>query len=92
MPDLHLVLIDYHGIPVYVRLGLGAETPELTRFMGPKGIRDAGEFELRHSPQRGVETAPSYYAGSFPQKMRDEYYRQRHVEHDPRPGPGAVDG
>ncbi len=86
MPDLHAVLFDYHGIPVYVRLGLGTETPELARFMGPKGILDAGEFELRHSPQSGVDTAPSYYSGGFPQKMRDEYTRQWHAEHDPKPG------
>src|SRR5207245_4579552 len=31
MPDLHTVLFDYHGIPVYVRLGLGSETTELAR-------------------------------------------------------------
>ena len=86
MPDLHLVLFDYHGVPVYVRLGLGAESPELARFMGPKGILDAGEFELRHSPQRGVDTAPSYYSSSFPQKMRDEYFKQWHAEHDVPPG------
>ena len=49
MPDLHTVLFDYHGIPVYVRLGLGTETPELARFMGSKGLLDAGEFEFRHS-------------------------------------------
>ena len=53
MPDLHTVLFDYHGIPVYVRLGLGTETPELARFMGPKGILDAGESEIRYSPQTG---------------------------------------
>jgi hypothetical protein len=29
---------------VYVRLGLGTETPELARFMEPKGILDAGEL------------------------------------------------
>ena len=45
------MLFDYHGIPVYVRLGLGTETPELARFMGPKGILDAAEFDLR-LPQR----------------------------------------
>jgi hypothetical protein len=44
MPDLHTVLFDYHGVPVYVRLGLGANS-ELARFMGPKGILDAGEFD-----------------------------------------------
>jgi predicted dehydrogenase len=56
MPDLHTVLFDYHGVPVYVRLGLGTETPELARFMGPKGLLDAGEFDLRHSPQPGIDT------------------------------------
>src|SRR5947209_13624880 len=86
MPDLQTVLFDYHGIPVYVRLSLGAETPELARFMGPKGLLDAGEFELRHSPQAGVDTDPSYYAQSFPAKMREEYFRQWHAEHDPALG------
>src|ERR1035437_1224356 len=51
MPDLHVVLFDYHGIPVYVRLGLGTETPELARFMGPKGILDATESDLRLARQ-----------------------------------------
>jgi len=86
MPDIHTVLFDYHGIPVYVRLGLGTETPELARFMGPKGLLDAGEFELRHSRQKGIDTSPSYYSGGFPQKMRDEYVKQWHTEHDVTPG------
>jgi predicted dehydrogenase len=86
MPDIHTVLFDYHGIAVYVRLGLGTESPELARFMGPKGILDAGEFELRHSRQRGVDTSPSYYSGGFPAKLRDEYTKQWHAEHDVEPG------
>ena len=83
MPDLHVVLFDYHGIPVYVRLGLGTETPELARFLGPKGILDAGEFDLRYSPQKGIDLAPSYYTTGFPQKMRDEYLAQWHAQNDP---------
>jgi len=90
MPDLHTVLFDYHGIPVYVRLGLGTETQELARFMGPKGILDAGEFELRHSPQAGIDLDPSYYANSFPAKMKDEYVKQWHAEHDPQLGKEPV--
>ena len=86
MPDLHVVLFDYHGIPVYVRLGLGTETEELARFMGPKGILDAGEFELRHTAQRGVDTAPSYYAASFPPKLHQEYIEQWHAQYDAAPG------
>jgi hypothetical protein len=86
MPDLHTVLFDYHGVPVYVRLGLGAETPELARFMGPKGILDAGEFDLKYSRQAGVDTDPSYYSAGFPAKMREEYFKQWHAEHDPQLG------
>jgi predicted dehydrogenase len=90
MPDFHTVLFDYHAIPVYVRLDLGCETQELARFMGPKGILDAGEFELRHSPQAGVDTDPSYYSASFPAKMREEYFKQWHAEHDPAIGKEPV--
>jgi predicted dehydrogenase len=86
MPDLHAVLFDYHGVPVYVRLGLGTETPELARFMGPKGILDANGGELRHSPQLGVDTSPSYYSSGFPGKMRAEYFKQWEAEHAITPG------
>ncbi len=82
MPDLHTVLFDYHGIPVYVRLGLGTETPELARFMGPKGILDASELQLHYSPQTGRDSAPSYYSQSFPQSMRAAYVRQWHEQND----------
>ena len=81
MPDLHAVLFDYHGIPVYVRLGLGTETPELARFMGPKGILDASETELRLSPQSGEDEAPSYYTAGYPSKMREEYLEKWHKAH-----------
>ena len=86
MPDIHTVLFDYHGIPVYVRLGLGTESPESARYYGPKGILDTGEFEIHHSRQKGVDTAPCYYTSSYPQKMRDEYVKQWHEEHDVTPG------
>jgi predicted dehydrogenase len=82
MPDFHTVLFEYHGVPVYVRLDLGAETPELARFLGPKGVMDAGENDLRVSQQVGVDTDPSYYSFSFPAKMRAEYAAKWHAEHD----------
>ena len=90
MPDLHTVLFDYHGIPVYVRLGLGTETPELARFMGPKGLLDTSAGEIRLTRQRGVDLAPSYYSGGFPRQMRDQYVAQWHAEHDPKPGQEPV--
>ncbi len=86
MPDLHVVLFDYHGIPVYCRLGLGTETPELARFMGPKGILDTAEFSLRFAPQPGIDLGPSYYASGFPQKMRSEYVSNWYSEHAPKLG------
>ncbi len=90
MPDLQTVLFDYHGIPVYVRLSLGAETPELARFMGPKGILEASGSQLRHLPQTGTDKSPSYYANSFPEKLHAEYVKQWHTEHDLAPGKATV--
>lgn len=92
MPDLHTVLFDYHGIPVYVRLSLAAETPELARFMGPKGIIDATGTHFSYSQQRGIDTSPSYYSSSFPAKMRQEYDEEWHAKHDPAiPGHRPLD-
>ena len=92
MPDMHMVLFDYHGIPVYVRLDLCSQSPETARFYGPKGVLEATAGELRHITQRGVDTAPSYYSGGFPAKMREEYVRQWQQEHAATPGPEAVTG
>jgi predicted dehydrogenase len=86
MPDTLGVLFDYHGIPVYVRLDLGAETPEVARFLGPKGVIEASGEEIRLSPQRGIDTSPSYYIGSFPAKLRQEYVKQWYAEHEVPPG------
>ncbi len=82
MPDLHTVLFDYHNVPVYVRLTLGTETPEVTRIMGPKGIITVAGNEVRVSPQLGIDTRPSYYTSSFPSKMKADYAAQWHSIHD----------
>ncbi len=86
MPDVHTVLFEYANVPVYVRLTLGTETPEATRFMGSKGILELTGTGLSFSAQAGVDTAPSYYAGSFPSRMRNAYEKKWHEEHDPKPG------
>ncbi|MBS0388310.1 MAG: gfo/Idh/MocA family oxidoreductase, partial [Proteobacteria bacterium] len=86
MPDVHTALFEYAGVPVYMRLTLGTETAEVTRFMGSKGIIELGEFGLSYSPQTGLDNAPSYYANSFPGRLRSDYYRHWHAEHDPQPG------
>lgn len=86
MPDLQTVLFDYHGIPVYVRLDQDSRTPERALYMGPKGLLDTNQFSITYSPQSGLNTSPSYYASSFPKKMREEYIRDWYAKHGVQPG------
>jgi predicted dehydrogenase len=86
MPDLHAVLFEYQNIPVYVRLSLDCESPEVTRFQGPKGAIELKEFSLSYAPQAGIDLAPSYYTASYPARLRNPYTKQWHEEHDPTPG------
>jgi predicted dehydrogenase len=85
-PDVHAALFEYANVPVYMRLTLGTESSEVTRFIGSKGIIELSEFGVSYSPQPGVDLAPSYYSGSFPSRLRGPYLAQWHQEHDPKPG------
>ena len=76
MPDVHATLFEYHGVPVYMRLNLGTETPETYRFMGSKGIIDVTEYTVTYTPQTGEDTGPSYYANAFPKPLRDAYMKR----------------
>jgi hypothetical protein len=86
MPDVHASLFQYGDIPVYMRLKLGTEMPETYRFQGSKGILELTEFGLSFTPQSGKDTAPSYYAGSFPHAMREEYEKQWREQNAPKLG------
>lgn len=86
MPDVHATLFDYGSAPVYLRLNLGCETPEIYRFQGSKGILEVTEFAINYYPQTGQDESPSYYTSGYPQKMRETYLAQWHKEHDPVPG------
>ena len=86
MPDVQATLFEYGKIPVYLRLNLGCETPEMYRFQGSKGMLEVTEFTITYYPQSGEDSAPSYYASSFPRAMREAYYKKWHAEHDPAPG------
>jgi len=90
MPDVHPALFEYGKIPVYMRLSLGCESAEVTRFMGSKGVLELREFSLSYTPQAGVDLSPSYYSGSFPGRLREAYTKQWHLEHDPTPGSEPV--
>jgi predicted dehydrogenase len=86
MPDVHATLFEYGDLPVYFRLNLGTESPEIYRFSGSKGILEVTETALTYYPQTGNDESPSYYSSGFPHAMREEYVNKWHQEHDPAPG------
>lgn len=87
MPDVQATVFEYGKFPVYFRLNLGCETPEVYRFQGSKGILEVTEFTITYYPQTGKDLSPSYYAtASFPAKMRDAYIKEWHDKNDPLPG------
>ncbi len=90
MPDVHATLFDYGRAPVYLRLNLGCETPEIYRFQGSKGILEVTEFTITYFPQSGDDESPSYYTSGYPQAMRDAYLKKWHQDHDPKPGKEPV--
>jgi predicted dehydrogenase len=88
MPDVHASLFEYGNVPVYMRLNLGTETPEIYRFMGSKGVLELTDSTIIYSAQAGVDDSPSYYANSFPKDLRDSYFKKWHEEHDLAPYKG----
>src|SRR5437870_7111829 len=86
MPDVHAVVYDYAGLPVYMRLNLGTEMPETYRIQGSTGYLVVTGSGVTLSPQSGKDEYPSYYAYSFPKAMREAYFAQWHRENDPKPG------
>jgi len=86
MPDVHATLFEYGTLPVYMRLNLGTESPEVLRFYGSRGILEVTEFGMSLSPQSGVDTSPSYYSSGFPHAMREAYIKEWHEKNDPPPG------
>ena len=78
MPDLQAAIFEYGSVPAYVRLTLGTETAEMTRLMGPKGMLEIRERDFTYTPQRGIDTAPSYYDQGFPKAMRATYETDWH--------------
>jgi predicted dehydrogenase len=90
MPDVHAALFEYENIPVYMRLSLGCETPEVTRFMGSKGVIELRGSSVTYTPQLGIDTYPSYYTASYPSRLRNAYLEKWHKEHDAIPGKEPV--
>jgi hypothetical protein len=58
--------------------------PETYRIQGSKGLLEVTGTSLTYSPQSGKDSYPSYYTGSFPRAMREEYLKKWHEENDAR--------
>src|SRR5213083_3151445 len=82
MPDVHAVVYDYDGLPVYMRLNLGTEMPEMYRIQGSKGLLEVTGSSLSFTPQTGKDQYPSYYTGSYPRALRDAYLAKWHQDND----------
>ncbi len=59
MPDVQPTLFQYGKYPVYLRLNLGCETPEVYRFQGSKGYLEVTETTITYSPQTGKDESPA---------------------------------
>jgi hypothetical protein len=83
MPDVHAVVYYFGDLPVYMRLNLACEMPETYRIQGSKGLLEIVDGStLSFTPQLGIDDSPSYYTGSFPRAMRQQYEKHRHQEND----------
>src|SRR6266404_5835968 len=84
MPDVHSTVYYYGELSVYMRLNLATEMPETYRIQGSKGLLEVTGNTVTFSPQTGEDSYPSYYTGSFPRAMREEYMKKWHQENDAR--------
>ncbi len=66
MPDIQAVLFEYAGVPVYMRLSLGTESAEVTRFMGSKGIIELRGTSVSYIPSRASTFAPATTPAHIP--------------------------
>lgn len=87
-PDTMSTLYDYPNLRVAVLMTQCTYRPEVTRFLGSRGIIEIhGDGEqltvIRQEPK---DEAPCYYGSSYPEKMQDAYKKTWHGENDPKPG------
>jgi len=83
-PDVHSVLYDYPQFPVSIRLTLACDTPEVTRFLGTRGMLEISGDQLNLTTQDGLDHGPGWYYPSFPKPLREQYEKKWHEENDAR--------
>jgi predicted dehydrogenase len=81
VPDVHATVYDYPNFQVFMRVTLNTETPEITRFMGTRGMLEIADNVLTHTTQEGLDHGPSFLSYTWPKKLRDEYLANWRKEH-----------
>ena len=81
VPDVHACVYDYPRFQVYMRVTLNTETPEVTRFMGTRGLLEIKDNELTYIPQDGQDHGPSFLSGTWPKQLRADYLAKWREEH-----------
>jgi len=81
VPDVHATVYDYPKFQAFVRVTLNTETPEVTRFMGTRGLLEIVDNELTFTPQSGLDHGPSFLANTWPRKVREQYLAKWREEH-----------
>jgi predicted dehydrogenase len=87
-PDAMTTIYEYPNFHATVLMSLDTDEPEVTRFLGTRGIIEAyGEGErVTVTHQDGKDHSPCYYTSSFPRKLRAAYYKEWHEKNDPELG------
>jgi predicted dehydrogenase len=81
VPDVHACVFDYPKFQAVVRVTLNTETPEITRFMGTRGMLEILDNELTLTPQDGLDNEPSYMSDTWPKQLRENYLARWREEH-----------
>jgi len=92
VPDVHATVYDYPKFQVSMRVTLNTETPEVTRFMGTRGMLEILNNELTFTPQDGLDHEPSFLSGTWPKKLREDYLARWREENPYKHDAQTVEG
>ncbi|MBZ5543215.1 MAG: Gfo/Idh/MocA family oxidoreductase [Acidobacteriia bacterium] len=90
--DLVWTLYEYPEFRVALRCNLNNESPGVTKVMGTKGTLEIKNDVMTFTPQDTRPRPESYSIYGWPEKLRNEYFREWRAQHpQPEPGKFSVD-
>ena len=84
-PDCLTTLYEYPNFRAAIRVTLNTEMPEVTRFLGTRGIVEIADRGVTMSPQDGEDHGPCYYTASYPRALHAEYVKHWEEQHELKP-------